>query len=232
MKKNLFLDKTILSEDRIKVFILSSLFCALIMAAGCGNTVTMHKVDDVNENMEVNSRSVTSIDADTEENLENNKVSLIKVHVCGAVQQPGVYEIEEGSRVIDAVELAGGFTDEACQDGINLAIALADSNRVYIPSIDDMEKCDASMGLYSTSGENGTVSLNENDGKTATNLININTAGESELQRIPGIGETRAKSIIAYRQEHGHFNKKEDIQNVSGIGPASYEKMKDVITVE
>jgi len=229
----------ILSEDRV-IFMLSSLFCVLISLSGCGSQVAMHKVDETQKEVVVTrmedmtletGQQTTSELSVIDQYTEDTQPNFIKVHICGAVNEPGVYEIVEGSRVIDGIEQAGGFSEEAYRDGINLAVMLSDCSRVYVPSNEDMKSNDTSMGLY-MAADAGVNTMNEpcsdvsNSGK-----ININTAGGAELQRLPGIGETRAKAIIAYRDSHGDFAKTEDIQNVSGIGPSSYEKMKDMITV-
>jgi len=231
MKEKAFSYKQIFSGDRIKRFILSSLFCALITIVGCGNAVTMHKaqsVGSVSDSAEKVQKSLEDISKrETEESVaesvdaEEDVSSTIRIHICGEVNNPGVYEIEVGSRVIDAVELAGGFTDVACSDEINLAGVLSDSVRVYIPNEQDIK--DGKL--------TGDVSANgaESTGKA---LININTADEAQLVQITGIGQTRARSIIEYRQKNGRFNRIEDIQKVSGIGEASFDKMKDMITVE
>ena len=146
--------------------------------------------------------------------------NTVIVHICGQVVNPGVYELPGGSRIISGVEAAGGFAEEACPEAVNLSAVLQDSQRVYIPSVE--EKGDTLLV-----SENFSVNDEETAGK-----ININTADESTLTLITGIGETRAKSIIKYRENHGEFKKIEDIMNVSGIGEASFEKMKDMITVE
>ena len=131
------------------------------------------------------------------------------VYVCRQVREPGVYELDEGSRVFEAVEAAGGMTEEARPDGINLAAILRDADVVYIASA--AEKAGAAA---------------RDDGR-----ININTAPASELTDLPGIGEKRASDITDYRELNGAFKSTEDIMLVSGIGEALYEKIKDKICV-
>ncbi len=137
----------------------------------------------------------------------------IYVYICGEVISPGVYELPAGSRLYELVEVAGGFTDKAAKDRLNLAEKLIDTQMVTVLSVDDMADAGDSQTAY-------------DDG-----LIDINSAGVSELTSLPGIGEVRAKDIIAYREQQGSFSTPEDIMKVPGIKTSVYEKIKDLITV-
>jgi len=130
----------------------------------------------------------------------------ILVHVSGAVISPGVYSLPKGSRVVDAVTIAGGFASGAAQEEVNLARLLADGDQVDIP------------GIITTS-------------HITIKRVNINLAGASELDTLPSIGPSTAQSIVDYRLEYGPFSSIQDIQKVPGIGPATYEKIEDYITV-
>ena len=141
----------------------------------------------------------------------------IYVHICGAVNNPGVFEFERGKRVFDAVEAAGGFATDAACDYVNLAKLLDDGDKIVIPTMQELEENPSY--LEDSRGESLT------DGK-----ININTADINALCSITGIGETRAKAIIDYRDSNGPFGGPEDIKKVSGIGEATYAKLKDEIT--
>lgn len=141
----------------------------------------------------------------------------IVVHITGAVPRPGVYALPQGARVQDGISAAGGFLAEAEKTNINLAQSLDDGEKLDIPFIEG-----ASPVLATPLPEVETVT---------TELININTASIAELDTLPGIGPTTAQKIIDYRDQNGPFLSIEDIINVSGIGPASYERMKDLITV-
>ena len=134
----------------------------------------------------------------------------ICVYVCGAVNAPGVYTLPAGSRVYEAVRMAGGLSDEADERAVNQAEILTDGRQVTIPTKAEV--------------------LKEEEG-AAGGPVNINTAGVSELMRLSGVGESRAKDIIAYRKEHGAFSVPEDIMKVPGIKEAVFEKIKDDITV-
>jgi competence protein ComEA len=142
------------------------------------------------------------------------------VHVTGAVPRPGVYALPEGSRVQDAIAAAGGFLAEAQRAEINLAAFLLDGEKLDIPF------AEGGSPVLPTPVENNPVLPG-----TSTELIDINTASQSELMTLPSIGETNSQRIIEYREQNGPFVSIEDIINVSGIGPGIYERIKDLITV-
>lgn len=135
------------------------------------------------------------------------------VHICGEVEKPGVYELEEGSRVFQAVEAAGGFTEEASQSSMNLAETIADGMQIVILSKEEAEAVQAAAE------------------ESAAGLVNINQASKEQLMALPGIGESRAEDIIRYREESGGFQRIEDIMKVSGIKDAAFQKIKDSIAV-
>lgn len=139
----------------------------------------------------------------------------IGVYVCGEVASPGVYYLGSEARICDAVELAGGFTCEADTSAVNLASHLTDGMKIFIPR----------------PGDNITEDIASSSGVVSDGKININSAGESDLTTIPGIGPAKAKQIIEYREEHGRFAQISDIMNISGIKEATYNKIKNYITV-
>ena len=141
----------------------------------------------------------------------------IIVHITGAVPRPGVYALPEGARVQDAISAAGGFLADAEKSGINLARVLEDGEQIDIPYTEGASIVLATPGLEVIT--------------TNTELININTASQFELETLPGIGPTTAQKIIEYREENGPFATTEAIMDVSGIGPGTYERIKDLITV-
>ncbi|MCR5102067.1 MAG: ComEA family DNA-binding protein [Butyrivibrio sp.] len=164
------------------------------------------------------------------ETVEETRPQNVIVHVCGAVKLSGVYELPQDSRVIDAVNAAGGFSQDADMSFINQASIITDGMKIQIPtieetSIDESAPKELSESLFLTTDE--ASSPNEEKSK----LVNINTADADELCSIPGIGNSRAESIIQYRQEHGNFSKIEDIMQVSGIKDKFFEKIKEHITV-
>ncbi|NLM96114.1 MAG: ComEA family DNA-binding protein [Halanaerobiaceae bacterium] len=154
-----------------------------------------------------------------DEPLSQGELKKILVHVAGKVMSPGVYELTEGSRVIDAIESAGGAAPEADLDIINLAAFISDGQQIYVPSSEE------SAGILHNIPVPGNALAN-NNGK-----VNINTAGAEELQSLTGIGPGKAWKIIEYRNTYGPFLSPEDLLNVSGIGEKTFEKIKDRITV-
>lgn len=171
--------------------------------------------------------------------VEEVPKNLIYVYVAGEVNNPSVVELEEGQRVADAIEKAGGLTDSGEIKNINLAYKLQDGEKLYIPSLDEvMESEEENTNIdYITSGINS--DKNQNTGNIESNLesntdnglVNINTATQTELETLDGIGPSTAKKIIDYREENGKFSSIEEIQNVSGIGDAKYEAIKNDICV-
>ncbi len=133
----------------------------------------------------------------------------IFVFVCGAVKCEGVYEMPQGSRVFEAVSMAGGFSENAAVSQVNQAEILEDETKLYIPTIDEIAEAES-----------------VEDGK-----VNINTAAKEELMTLPGVGQSKAELIIQYREEHGRFQAIEDIMNISGIKEGLFGKIKDLIKV-
>lgn len=141
--------------------------------------------------------------------------SKIFVHVCGEVITPGVYELEAESRLFEAVDAAGGLTADGVESSLNLARVLSDGEQIYVPSEADIEK-----GYHGVS-----------DPMSISGLISINTANVEQLMTLSGIGESKAKAIIDYRNKHGNYIAIEDIMNVSGIKQTVFDKIKDQITL-
>jgi competence protein ComEA len=139
---------------------------------------------------------------------------IILAYITGEVKRPGVYELKEGDRIKDIVDLAGGFTEEADTINVNLAQRLYDEDQVHI----------AKIGEIPPLGE--IINNNKN-----SELININTATISELTSLPGIGNVKAQNIINYRETFGKFKSIEEINNVTGVGEKTFEALKDLICV-
>ena len=180
---------------------------------------------DAGNGMEINSTGET-------------QPEMIYVDVCGAVANPGVFQLATGSRVFQAIEAAGGYLPEAVQNCVNRAGVLTDGQQLYILTQEEMERQGldpAEMAGASDGQMNGSAGTGQNTGMTAQvqqdNRININTADETQLTTLTGIGATRAQAIIAYRQENGPFAAIEDIMNVQGIKEGTFAKIKDEIVV-
>lgn len=164
--------------------------------------------------------------------------AMIYVDVCGAVANPGVFQLAAGSRVFQAIEAAGGYLPEAALTCVNRAGALTDGQQLYILTQEEMERQGldpAEMSGASDGQMNGSAGTGQNTGMTAQvqqdNRININTADKAQLTMLTGIGATRAQAIIAYREENGPFAAIEDIMNVQGIKEGTFAKIKDEIVV-
>lgn len=151
----------------------------------------------------------TDVETSDSEEESSDQEDNIFVQVSGAVNSEGVYQLPRGSRVFEAISMAGGLREDAEVSGINQAQLLEDEAYIYVPTIDEQ--------LEKDSKESGKV--------------NINQASKETLMTLPGVGESRADSIIKYRQEHGSFQKIEDIMQVAGIKEGLFEKIKDLITV-
>lgn len=152
----------------------------------------------------------------------------IAVHVVGAVPRPGLYEFAEGARVQDAIDAAGGLLASASVDTINLAALLEDGQQLNIPF-----KAGEELSTSNSSDDTSLVlpgATEASSSGSSQDLININTASVEELDSLPGIGPTIAQRIIDYRDENGPFQTIEDILNVSGVGPSTFDQIKDLIT--
>lgn len=154
----------------------------------------------------------TQVSEEAEPVLEKNEPQIV-VYICGAVKNPGVYTLDKGSRVAQGLELAGGFAPGASKEFVNLAAVLTDGEQVYFPEKSEAERLLEEQSL-------------KEQGK-----VNINTATLEEFMTLTGIGESRAKDIIAYRTSNGAFETPEDLMQVPGIKESTYNRFKDMIYV-
>lgn len=160
-----------------------------------------------------------------EQQLEKNE--NIIVHVSGAVNKEGIVELKNNSRIIDAIDKAGGLKDEADITNINLAYIIEDGMKIHIPSKEEKE----STIIVESNIDSGTVEQSNEIKSNNNKKININTATKTDLETLPGIGESTALKIIEYRKEKGKFKLIEDIKQVNGIGENKFNKIKELITV-
>lgn len=189
--------------------------CVFIVAAGIVYSLSRLMSNSGDPEYEYSISTKPSATQTTELSQEpTTQDKNIYAYICGAVANPGVYRVPEGTRIYEAVELAGGYVEGADISAVNLADKIADGQKVYIPA----------------EGEEPAVNVDTASSGMASK-ININTASESELTSLPGIGESRAKDIVNYRTKNGFFNSIEDIKNVTGIKEAAFEKIKDYIRV-
>lgn len=237
------------------------------LLSGCGSNdyqVLQSKESSAESSMEEDGGDDHALVADTGDALDLNGGTgasssgsdesdvTIVVYVCGAVNCSGVYELSEGSRIADAVEAAGGFSDEADSQYLNLAMIVSDGMKIQVPTVDEVRQlkesgdCDLTSGtlaggeqgdqfVLNSDGEavdtNKSVTTDSGNASDTSGLVNINTATVEELCTLSGIGESRANAIITYREQNGPFQSIEDIMKVSGIKDKVFEQIKDRITV-
>lgn len=156
-------------------------------------------------------------------------VSPVVVHVAGAVQSPGVYELAAGSRVNNGVDAAGGLRPDADLTAVNLAAPASDGSQIYIPVQGEIPPSSV-MLADAPGGAAGSVQGIE-PGTDAAGLVNINTASAEELQTLPKVGPVLAASIISWREQYGGFSSVDELDQVSGIGPATLEALRPLVTV-
>ena len=182
----------------------------VVCFCSCGKSTASY-VTEQEQDFEQNQSS------ETEQTTEEKQDKLLYIYVCGQVQNPGVYTLPDGSRMYDVFLLAGGFTKDAATDYWNQARLLKDGEMIYVPS-----KGEVTEHLFE---QDITGKTNESD------KVNINTASKEELMTLPGIGETKALAILAYRQENGPFSSLEELKQVEGIKDAVFSKVKGHIEI-
>lgn len=153
--------------------------------------------------------SVVFEQAQSEQILPKEEETFIFVHVCGAVNHPGVMKLPEGSRVWDCLEMAGGFTSEADEEAVNLAAFAKDGQKLYFPTVQE--------------------SLQK--GEAGDQRVDLNLADEKALTSLPGIGSAKAQAILRYREEHGDFTKTEELLEVPGIKQALFDQLRELVKV-
>ena len=219
-----------LKDNKVIIVII----CIIIIIFLCVFFYTRSNLE--NEYTELDNYNMLQNETNIEQEQED--ISKIFIHVTGAVNNEGVVEIKEGSRIADAVDAANGFTEDADISQINLAYQLEDGQKIYIPRIND-EKINGEEKVlqkeYVTDEAGDEIIIEDetsNIKRKENEKININTADQSSLEEIPGVGEATAQKIIEYRELNGKFKTIEDIKNVSGIGDSKFENMKEKICVK
>lgn len=209
------------------------------------NVVTEDENDtkDNGENGEENADFQDEDTIGTNQEQVNENTEKIYVYVTGQVNIPGVVILNKGSRIADAINAAGGTTSKANTTNINLVYILEDGMKVNVPSNDDLKKDSNFEYITKDSGEGAgdanNLNTDSNSSGTSSNtkrertssIVNINTATQTELETLPGIGPSTALKIINYRKENGKFSSIEDLKNVNGIGDNKFEALKKYITV-
>ncbi len=184
------------------------LLLLLLALTGCGKTEAVFYDSGTEELL---AEAGTEQTEQTEEQKQTER--SVWVYVCGSVNHPGVYELSDGSRITDAIEAAGGMTEEAADTYLNLAETLSDGQKIEVPSAEEAE----ALTEVGKTGDAG--------------LVNLNRATEEELMTLSGIGASKAKEIIRYRETKGGFGKPEDLMKIPGIKEGVFHKIRDQITV-
>ena len=212
------------ANTKVKIIIVSSI--AIIMGTiGLYIYKTYKEESDINfidyntelESNESISQETTNENMNTNEENDKEKEKII-VHITGEVKYAGVVVLKEGDRIVDAIEAAGGETDNADLNKLNLAYIVSDGDKIYVPNKNE------EIGNITT--------VNEEINSEEQSTININTASLKELMELPGIGEVTANKIIEYRTQNGKFGTIEELKNVPGIGSSKFENLKEKIRVK
>ena len=221
-------------ENKKKIIISVILIIILITAFLIYIFITNEEYSSMDLEATVVEKSENIVESEgknTSENVNNNQVTEdkeeIAVHITGEVKKQGIIYLEKGSRVADAIKKAGGETKDADLSQINLAYILQDGQKIYVPNKNDK----ISQYITEKNGNNDTEENTTSNSNKEDKKVNINTANQSELDQLPGIGPSIAQKIIEYREENGNFKNIQELQNVKGIGNAKYEEIKDNVTV-
>ncbi len=222
-----------------KEFMLISMTIIFFLLSVFSLSILLYQKDDESKSVEL---------VDNNDVFAEEDVKKFKVEIKGEVISPGVYEVEDGSIVMDLINASGGLTSNAYVDNINLSKRLSEEMVIIIYNKKDMNKSTSSNKTSKGAGiENKSVYIDEKiekkesviDANNANSslesennsLININMASKEELMNLPGIGESKALKIIEYREQNGGFKALEEITNVNGIGKSTYAKFKEYITI-
>ena len=184
------------------------------------------QIDLVSSNVNQN-ETVNTQDKGMEEKSVKD-IEKMYIHIIGEINNPGVIELAKGSRIVDAIEKAGGVTAKADLGKVNLVFMLSDGQKVRIPSIDDNDK---NAYVITDSGNNIIENSSYNSG-TGGGKVNLNSATQTELETLTGIGPSLAARILEYRNKIGKFKKVDELKNVKGIGQSKFDDIKDEVVVE
>lgn len=221
--------------------ILAVLLC-LFLQAGCGTKETIYieasgedtefSIEEAELTEQYDTETEAAVEDTSAETAETGEAAYCYVHVCGAVCEPGVYALVPGSRVYEAVALAGGLAEDASEAAVNQAEPLTDGQMLYIPTEEEvaaqgMKQCPNGSGASADGANASAAEAEASDGR-----LDLNTATVEELMTLSGIGQTKAEDILAYRKEHGGFSAPEEIMRIDGIKEGLYNRIKDDIKVK
>lgn len=194
---------------------------------------TENKTDENDSDISENRSTDKSDVEEKNEETKTKESSVIFVYVCGAVQDPGVYEIPSDSRLYEVINKAGGLLPDAAKESINQARILEDAEQIYIPTEAEVEKQKSNneaVDFWQFQQESSNLYMSDNIEESEEEKVNINTASKEELMTLKGIGATRAESILSYRKSNGGFESIEELMEVEGIKEGVFDKIKDSIT--
>lgn len=213
-------------DDKKRFFVKIILIIVFIIITGISfmkNKIEENSYNKMYENIQIeNLFEGNEVAENTMKTVEEN--SKLKVYITGAVKNPGIVELEEGARIQDAINLAGGAREDANLEEVNLAYRLEDGQKIYIPKVNDNE-----VEYVTTESGSNVIEETQNSDNMK---VNINVGGIEELKNLPGVGDSLAQKIIDYREENGKFKTVEDLKNVSGIGDKKFESMKEYVRVK
>lgn len=201
-------------NQTFRVFLVIAAAMSLLCGCGARNNVYLEK-NAVETGELCVTEALSATETEEPDGAKEERTCL--VYVCGAVAAPGVYELDDGSRIYEAVELAGGFMEDAAEDVLNLAESVTDGQMIRIPTEEEQE----------AAGREGAEADSATDGK-----LDLNRADVAALMELPGIGQSKAEAIVGYREEHGSFSQTEDLMKVEGIKEGVFNKIKDRIKVD
>ena len=213
----------IVTPRTLSAFALGVLITALVL----GSMVLFLRSDD-NAPIQVLLPTPNQNDATSSQNsstLAGDAAADVYVYVSGAVRNPGVYPLRPGDRLQQALEAAGGATGDAQLEAVNLALRVQDAGHYHIPKVGETPTAALSQSTTASPGTGPSSTGSCGD------LIDLNSASVAELESLPGIGPVRASAIISYREKHGPFLSIEEVMNVSGIGPATFDSVRDLVSV-
>lgn len=193
---------------KIGILFITVIVCGFLYSCSDSQKTNMIKEQAI----EANQLENADVPSDTQEQTKED--TLCYVYICGEVKLPGVYQVEEGARLYQVVEMAGGLLETAALNYLNLAESVTDGQKIVVPTIDEA---------------NALVIVEE---EKSNGLVNINTANEDTLTTLPGIGASKAKNIINYRESKGGFQTIEELMEIDGIKEGVFHKVKDLITVK
>ena len=217
--------KDVITGAGVLLFMIAGALAMIIIPSEKSPPPQESKIQTKNQNHESESKPESK-----PQEPESKTLREIYVYMTGAVKKPGVYKFPEGSRIFEVVEAAGGFTPKADIAALNLAETFSDAQHIHIPMKSERTRTRNNADTYThITVQPKESELNVNQKKQ--NLVDINSASESELQRLKGVGPAIAKRICEYRKKNGRFKSAEELINVRGIGPVKLEKMRSQILI-